>query len=76
MFHQWRIVFERSNGAAIVHDTDGKDDDAETVIPEHGWRSCYVAGDCKYDGSLRVTGKLHRIHKIKLGQISIYFSWR
>ena len=53
MFQQWRIVFERSNGAAFVHDAEGEDDDA---VPKDGWRSCYDAGRCQDDGTLRVTG--------------------
>ena len=52
MFDQWRIVFERSNGAALVH-TEG---DHDGGIPEGGWRSCDVAGECKDDDTLSVTG--------------------
>ena len=63
MFHQWRIVFERSNGAALVHNADGEDDDAEAGVPEHGWRSCDVVGECRDDDTLRVTGELHFIYK-------------
>ena len=51
MFKQWRIVFERSNGAAFVHDAE--DDDA---VPEDGWRSCDDAGECRDDATLRVSG--------------------
>ena len=61
MFHQWRIVFERSNGAALVHDADGDDDDAKAGVPGDGWRSCDVEGKCKDDDTLRVTGELHFI---------------
>ena len=60
MFQQWRIVFERSNGAAFVHDAEGEDDDA---VPEDGWRSCDVAGECRDDDTLRVTGELHFIYR-------------
>ena len=60
MFQQWRIVFERSNGAVLVHAADGEDDDA---VHEDGWRSCDTSGECRDDGSLRVTGKLHLIYK-------------
>lgn len=63
MFHQWRIVFERSNGAALVHDADGEDDDAKSGVPEDGWRSCDVEGKCKDDDTLRVTGELHFINR-------------
>ena len=73
MFHQWRIVFERSNGAAIVHDTKGKDDDAEIGIPEHGWRSCDVAGECRDDDTLRVTGEIYFFYKTDTNHC--YFSW-
>ena len=58
MFHQWRIVFERSNGAALVHD-----DDAEAGVPEDNWRSCDVVGVCELDDTLRVTGEVHSIYK-------------
>ena len=58
MFQQWRIVFERSNGAVLVHDDDGKDDDP---VSKDGWRSCDVVGECQDDDTLRVTGVLHFI---------------
>ena len=61
MFHQWRIVFERSDGAALVHDADGEDGDVG--IPEDGWRFCDVAERCEDDDTLRVTGELHSIYK-------------
>ena len=51
MFHQWRIVFERSDGAALVH-AGG----VTAGIPEDGWKSCDVVGECKDDDSLTVTG--------------------
>ena len=54
MFQQWRIVFERSNGAVLVHDAD---EVAKVGIPEDGWRSCDVAGVCEHDDTLRVTGE-------------------
>ena len=60
MFQQWRVVFERSNGAAFVHDAEGEDDDA---VPKDGWRSCDDAGGCKDDDTLRVTGELHFINR-------------
>ena len=60
IFQQWRIVFERSDGAALVHDVDGEDDDAEAGVPEHGWRTCDVAGGCKEDDTLTVTGKYNQ----------------
>ena len=60
MFQQWRIVFERSNGAAFVQDADADDDDA---VPENGWRSCNEAGKCRDDNPLRVTGELHFINR-------------
>ena len=53
MFQQWRIVFERSNGAALVHAAVGEEAGG---IPEGGWRYCDVAGECKDDDILRVTG--------------------
>ena len=62
MFKQWRIVFERSSGAAFVHDVDVEDDDKDGV-PEDGWRYCDIAGVCEHDETLRVTGELHLIYK-------------
>ena len=40
MTHQWRIVFEKSNGASLVHDADEGDDDIEETegIPLTGWK--------------------------------------
>ena len=61
MFHHWRIIFERSNGASLVHDADGEDD--KVGVPEDGWRYCDVLGECRDDETLRVTGELHFIHK-------------
>ena len=58
MIHQWRIVFEKSNGAALVHAAD-----EDNAVPEDGWRSCDVTGECRDDNTLRVTGKLHFIYK-------------
>ena len=69
MFDQWRIVFERSKGSALVHAAEGEDHDsgipeggwrycdvARRCSPEDGWRYCHVAGECKDDDTLRVTG--------------------
>ena len=56
MIHQWRVVFERSNGAAVVHDDDSEDD--KVGVPEDVWRSCDVSGECRDDNTLRVTGEL------------------
>ena len=72
MFQQWRIVFERSNGAALVHDADGENDNARVGIPEHGWKSCNVVGKCKNDDTLNVIGELH----YKTDTIHGYFSRR
>ena len=46
MFKQWRIVFERSNGAALVHDADGGNDGIEETeeIPLTGWKIRNEAG--------------------------------
>ena len=55
MFDQWRIVFERSNGAALVH-TEEEGEEAGGLFLEGVWRSCDVAGECKDDVTLRVTG--------------------
>ena len=63
MIHQWRIVFERSNGAAMVHSADGDGGDAKAGIPEDNWRYCVVAGECKDDDTLRVNGELQLILK-------------
>ena len=70
MIHQWRVVFERSNGAAFLHDAD---EVAKAGVPEDGWRYCDVAGICEHDDTLRVTGEVHSIYKsdTNLG----YFSW-
>ena len=62
LFHQWRIVFKKLNGAALIHDAAGEDDDAKAGIPEDGWRSCDVSGGCQDDDTLRVTGELHFIN--------------
>ena len=58
MFHQWRIVFERSNGAALVHAAD-----EDNAVPEDGWRSCDDAGERRDDDTLRVTGEFHFINR-------------
>ena len=60
MFEQWRIVFERSDGSALVYDAAGEDDDAEAGVPELGWRICDVVGECKEDDTLRVIGKYNQ----------------
>ena len=60
MFQQWRIVFERSNGAVLVHVDDGEDDDP---VPKDGWRSCDVVGECQNNDTLRVTGEIHFVYK-------------
>jgi len=59
VFHQWRIVFDRSNGAALVHAADDEDDDAEVGIPEDNWRYCDDAGVCENDETLRITVGKH-----------------
>ena len=67
MIHQWRIVFERSYGAVLVHAADGEDGDAKAGIPEDNWRYCDnkwflgYAGVCKVDDTLRVNGELQSI---------------
>ena len=71
IFHQWRIVFERSNGAVLVHDAVGEDHEAR--IPEDGWRYYDVLGECRDDDSLRVTGELHFIYKTETNHG--YYSW-
>ena len=60
MFHQWRIVFERSDGAILVHAADGEDNDP---VPEDGWRLCDVVGECRDDETLNVTGEMYSIYK-------------
>ena len=54
MFDRWRIVFERSNGAALVPAAKG--DDASGDIPKDDWKYCDVDAECKDDDTLRVTG--------------------
>ena len=54
MFHEWRIVFEGPNGAALVYTAGGEDD--VTDIPEDGWRFCNNVGNCYDEETLRVTG--------------------
>ena len=54
MFHQWRIVFERSYGAVLVHDDDREDDDHDYAM------HCSFQNNMSYNHLNHVTTKTNK----------------